>query len=710
MSAGSKFGCRNCCKSTDELNDIASTIQAYTSIHFNREEWIKLRFVCMLYSCIIFMWTIMDSIFSDRTLFYFIYATHWMLLLTSMLYLICSYVITLVIHERIGTNHDENHTKITIINNKRDNKNNHFQDMHLQQKDNNIPSLTDLGLFKWNQFIVFLQNASLSPCIVFPVIFWFVIFPNIGHNHTWYDILLEFHIHAVIPVLILFDFTFSSRTVLYIDIYQPLIIGIVYCLWTYLIFTDVTSKSDGESTDDEKPSYFYDRYYYFEINDFVVWFILNLSALCGVHLIFSFIKFKVLSMHFLPIQLSSNHTVLIDRNGHIVNSKHKQYEKIKTLKPKKRKKNKRKKDEPAQLDDDEEEEEVALNINGNDNDNKQGDEVQQQPKDVKPGKSKKSKHSKKKQKKHKKEAAKSPPEAIREDQDPETKKRKKNKRKKDEPAQLDDEEEEEEVALNINGNDNKQDDEVQQQPKDAKPGKSKKSKHSKKKQKKHKKEAAKSPPADEDAMNDAESPKEKPSKPQKQNKTNTSTMSKDECHDDEDKEDKALIAPNNEPKTNSVKHSKQSTNSIKQGFKNLIAIVDANEADMKAKSNERESDDDEEESDSSTTSGDDEEDDDEEESEEDPQQHKQQVQRFYSLKGNESDMVTDDENGGDAFKAIRTKSMAALLSLSKSLHTISSSYKASGVYKSEIEYSETSGISDEEIQFGLKSGLYKNKK
>eukprot|EP00483_Globobulimina_turgida_P006982 UN06996 len=93
----------SCCKSYDELTDIASTIQAYPSIRFSHEEWIKIRFFLMLYSCVTFMWTILESIFSDRTLFYFIYATHWILLVNIMLYLICSYVITIVIHERISS-------------------------------------------------------------------------------------------------------------------------------------------------------------------------------------------------------------------------------------------------------------------------------------------------------------------------------------------------------------------------------------------------------------------------------------------------------------------------------------------------------------------------------------------------------------------------------------------------------------------------------
>ena len=179
---------RNCCKSNEcELTDIASTIQAYTSIHFTNEEWIKIRFFLMLYSCVIFMWTIIDSIFTDRTLFYFIYASHWILLLNVMLYLICSYVITIVIYERISSSISSSSTatiSINISNNNKKNNDQHFEDIGLEKMNNNIPSLSELGLFKWNQFIIFLQNSSLASSIIFPILFWFVIFPNIGNNHV----------------------------------------------------------------------------------------------------------------------------------------------------------------------------------------------------------------------------------------------------------------------------------------------------------------------------------------------------------------------------------------------------------------------------------------------------------------------------------------------------------------------------------------------
>eukprot|EP01084_Bolivina_argentea_P083069 150414_1 len=337
----------SCCKSYDELTDIASTIQAYTSIHFSHEEWIKIRFFLMLYSCIIFMWTIIDSIFTDRALFYFIYATHWILLLNIMLYLICSYVITLVIHERItSTCGSISKKSIQISKRQKKNhyKNNHFEDIAVEQNNDNIPSLSQLGLFKWNKFIVFLQNASLSPSIVFPIIFWFVIFPNITADHSWYNVLLEFNIHGIIPILILFDFIFSSRTALYIDIYQPLIIGIIYCLWTFIIWTDDTNKN-------EVTSYLYEKYFSFELNEFILWFLLNISGLCFIHLTFAFIKSKVLSKHFMPIQLSTNHIVIIDKNGNIIDSKSIQYDKLRVLtgkkskikKPKNKKKDKNKK-------------------------------------------------------------------------------------------------------------------------------------------------------------------------------------------------------------------------------------------------------------------------------------------------------------------------------------------------------------------------------
>lgn len=138
---------------------------------------------------------------------------------------------------------------------------------------------------------------------------------------------MECHIHGVVPLLVLFDFTFSSRAVLHRDIYHPMLIGTVYCWWTVLIdglmADDHTNESAvkppaiiGVDGADDSLS-LYDRYYEFEDQEFILWFLLNLSALCGVHSIAAFLKSKALSTHFVPIRLSSDRTVWIDRNGNI---------------------------------------------------------------------------------------------------------------------------------------------------------------------------------------------------------------------------------------------------------------------------------------------------------------------------------------------------------------------------------------------------------
>merc|ERR1719361_1127682 len=57
----------------------------------------------MAICCGIFAWSVLDSIFSERTALYFVYTSHWVLLVTATLYLICSYVVTLVIHERLSS-------------------------------------------------------------------------------------------------------------------------------------------------------------------------------------------------------------------------------------------------------------------------------------------------------------------------------------------------------------------------------------------------------------------------------------------------------------------------------------------------------------------------------------------------------------------------------------------------------------------------------
>lgn len=159
-----------CCDSYDEVSDIASTIQSYSSIHFQPAKWLKIRLSLMIVCCTIFSWTVLDSIISDRTALYFVYASHWVLLVTTTLYLICSYVVTLVIHERLSS---------TIYTPSKT-----MDDIHLEQQSESIPSLTELGLFGWNRFVVMLHNVSLSSSIVFALMFWTVIFPKTGDHHV----------------------------------------------------------------------------------------------------------------------------------------------------------------------------------------------------------------------------------------------------------------------------------------------------------------------------------------------------------------------------------------------------------------------------------------------------------------------------------------------------------------------------------------------
>lgn len=165
----SKHG-RVCCRSYDEISDIASTIQSYSSIRFQPAKWLKIRLFLMIICCTIFSWTVIDSVISDRTALYFVYASHWVLLVTTTLYLICSYVVTLVIHERLSSTI---HTPSKPM-----------DDIHLERQSEIIPSLTELGLFGWNRFVVLLHNASLSSSIVFALMFWAVIFPNTGYHHV----------------------------------------------------------------------------------------------------------------------------------------------------------------------------------------------------------------------------------------------------------------------------------------------------------------------------------------------------------------------------------------------------------------------------------------------------------------------------------------------------------------------------------------------
>merc|ERR1712208_142021 len=93
---------------------------------------------------------------------------------------------------------------------------------------------------------------------------------------------------------------------------------------------------------EDDPTHLYSAYYNLELNDFILWFLLNLSALCFVHLILAFIKTKILAKHFMTIQLTAKHAVIIDKNGNIVEEEQK-YEKVKTNKKKKKRKKRKKK-------------------------------------------------------------------------------------------------------------------------------------------------------------------------------------------------------------------------------------------------------------------------------------------------------------------------------------------------------------------------------
>eukprot|EP01084_Bolivina_argentea_P126144 223414_1 len=178
---------------------------------------------------------------------------------------------------------------------------------------------------------------------------------------------------------------------------------------------------------------------------------------------------------------------------------------------------------------------------------------------------------------------------------------------------------------------------------------------------------------------------------------------------DDNKNDQIEIAiDSNDIDNNKTKSIiNNASNSIKEGFKNLIAIID-NKHDVKYNKPCKMVVSDV--NDESETSSDD---DDMEISED--ENNVSEYKQFYSLKGNQTDVTTDDENNNqkyNTFNAVKTRSIATLLNLSKKLHTVSNMNKyninvTKNNYKSEIEYSEqeTSGMSDDEMKFGLKSGL-----
>jgi len=378
--------------------------------------------------------------------------------------------------------------------------------------------------------------------------------------------------------------------VLHRDIYHPMIIGAVYCWWTVLIggvrveddaLNKTESVSGTESVSDSDPHSLYDQYFEFEAQDFVLWFVLNLTALCGVHSIAAFVKSKMLSTHFIPIRLSSDKTVWIDRNGNIKNT--------------------------------ESDESEHLKLNQND---KYGAD----------SKLKKMKKSKRKKKKNRGRAKRPKLAAI------------------SEHEIMD-----EEVAR------------VLEAPKECVVDIGKAEKQSSKSKEKSIK--------NDDGNSD-----------QKQTETESTT-------------------------TNTVKPPKRqrlhfepvsngdSTNSIKRGFQNLMSIIEPHSYAMAANEDE-EADSSSDDTSTSYASGD---------SVETEDCHDQEhFDEFYSLKCNSDYVATDDEI---SFNALKTKSMAALLSLSKQLQSIA---RPALQYRSDCGFSEqeTSGMSDDEALFGLKSGLY----
>ena len=156
---------------------------------------------------------------------------------------------------------------------------------------------------------------------------------------------------------------------------------------------------------------------------------------------------------------------------------------------------------------------------------------------------------------------------------------------------------------------------------------------------------------------------------------------------------------------NLSENDSDSGNAIKQGFKNLISIIEPNQHEVEYTKGILSAD---STSSESWTDDSDESDDDGLENDSDA------VKRFYSLKGNDDDISQTDNDEDDdqgTFNAIKTKSLATLLNLSKKLTNISLPNGYSQSNRSEIEYSEqesyiTSGC-ESSAQVGLKSGWYK---
>merc|ERR1712129_521361 len=131
---------------------------------------------------------------------------------------------------------------------------------------------------------------------------------------------------------------------------------------------------------------------------------------------------------------------------------------------------------------------------------------------------------------------------------------------------------------------------------------------------------------------------------------------------------------------------KESNNAIKQGFRNLISIIEPNQNDVEYTKGVLSPDDTSSESDS------DDESDDSDDLESDLHNDSDRVREFYALKrGDESDQLQSAEDVNDeqgTFDAIKTKSLATLLNLSKKLTNITFPNGYSMTHKSDIDYSE----------------------
>ncbi|ETO10428.1 hypothetical protein RFI_26948 [Reticulomyxa filosa] len=328
----------------EKKKGVVSTISCYTSIVFNRYQWLHMRCVIAIISVMIFLWSVEDSIFSEHYNFFeFVsFDLTWFLLFVNALYLACSYTLALVIHQSIQEiqypNKRDNERQQAKKSNKEKDKdkdkdiidNRHQKQIqsqsqsgtldiiaispkptsatppvalsatpepetttietvdHIRYNIDNVPTLSELKLQYVHYCSEVLLYCCLSTNIIIAVLYWCLLFPHT--TNSFYEKILNGFEYVVSPSLILFEHMCSSRRVDYKKIYLPFLYASILSVWIYSI--NRTASVDGKIN----------NYYLFQTaRDCNAWIITTLIGSVVLFISAGFIKNALITAYMMPI-------------------------------------------------------------------------------------------------------------------------------------------------------------------------------------------------------------------------------------------------------------------------------------------------------------------------------------------------------------------------------------------------------------------------